>query len=222
MYSDRYLPGAEGDRYLPADRYPPPEARHRPEDERRYDAARYRPEERRYEDGRYRPEEEKRHESRPHHKEERPKPEANSKPEKQEPKEEKPRRGEAKPKKEVRKEEKERAGPPPAKREEREKREREKRPSPVRLPPPPFYPALDGRPVPPPPKYVDFAFFGLTIFRSYTEPYAWLDGFLKYWETTGNVPYDPIGRMESYKRTLGPSRSTLCLKSLPDDITTRV
>jgi hypothetical protein len=46
--------------------------------------------------------------------------------------------------------------------------------------------------------------------------------FLPYWETTGNVPFDPAGRMERYRHNLGASCSTLYLKNLPEDITKRV
>eukprot|EP01126_Amoeba_proteus_P006618 TRINITY_DN12311_c0_g1_i5.p1 TRINITY_DN12311_c0_g1~~TRINITY_DN12311_c0_g1_i5.p1 ORF type:complete len:275 (+),score=77.95 TRINITY_DN12311_c0_g1_i5:93-917(+) len=57
--------------------------------------------------------------------------------------------------------------------------------------------------------------------RSYYDPYRWLDDFLPYWVTTGNVPRDPIGRMKRNVHNLSKSCSTLFVRNLPDDVTKR-
>jgi hypothetical protein len=57
--------------------------------------------------------------------------------------------------------------------------------------------------------------------RVYSDPYAWMRTFLPYWETTGNVPLDPNGRMEANSHKLTKSCPTLFIKRLPNDITKR-
>jgi len=57
--------------------------------------------------------------------------------------------------------------------------------------------------------------------RAYYDPYAWMRVFMPYWETTGNVPLDPLGRMEMNSHKLTKSCPTLFVKRLPMDITKR-
>jgi len=57
--------------------------------------------------------------------------------------------------------------------------------------------------------------------RSYYDPYVWMKSFMPYWETTGNVPADPLGRMELNSHKLTQSCSTLYVHKLPTDITKR-
>jgi len=44
---------------------------------------------------------------------------------------------------------------------------------------------------------------------------------MPYWETTGNVPLDPLGRMEMNSHKLTKSCPTLFVKKLPNDINKR-
>jgi hypothetical protein len=57
--------------------------------------------------------------------------------------------------------------------------------------------------------------------RSYYDPYVWMKSFMPYWETTGNIPPDPIGRMELNSHKLTQSCPTLFVHKLPSDITKR-
>jgi hypothetical protein len=56
--------------------------------------------------------------------------------------------------------------------------------------------------------------------RTYYDPYAWMRTFLPYWETTGNIPADPVGRMETNNKTT-KSCNILFLNRLPPDLTRR-
>jgi len=57
--------------------------------------------------------------------------------------------------------------------------------------------------------------------RAYYDPYVWMKSFMPYWETTGNIPGDPIGRMELNSHKLTQSCPTLFVHKLPADITKR-
>jgi len=57
--------------------------------------------------------------------------------------------------------------------------------------------------------------------RSYYDPYVWMKNFMPYWETTGNVPGDPLGRMELNSHKLTQSCPTLYVHKLPSDISKR-
>jgi hypothetical protein len=57
--------------------------------------------------------------------------------------------------------------------------------------------------------------------RAYYDPYIWMKSFMPYWETTGNIPADPIGRMELNSHKLTQSCPTLFVHKLPTDITKR-
>jgi hypothetical protein len=57
--------------------------------------------------------------------------------------------------------------------------------------------------------------------RAYYDPYVWMKSFMPYWETTGNVPADPLGRMELNSHKLTVSCPTLFVHKLPSDITKR-
>lgn len=57
--------------------------------------------------------------------------------------------------------------------------------------------------------------------RAYFDPYVWMKTFMPYWETTGNVPADPMGRMELNSHKLTQSCPTLYVHKLPVDITKR-
>jgi len=57
--------------------------------------------------------------------------------------------------------------------------------------------------------------------RAYYDPYVWMKSFMPYWETTGNVPADPLGRMELNSHKLTVSCPTLFVHKLPTDISKR-
>jgi hypothetical protein len=56
--------------------------------------------------------------------------------------------------------------------------------------------------------------------RTYYDPYAWMRTFIPYWETTGNVPADPVGRMEMNNKTT-KSCNVLFVNRLPPDLSRR-